>query len=189
MSTGLSLVLKLRTRHCPSASPVLCYSPRDCLQAHSTQLTVFRNKYLALARKCNNSLERNRNLSLKSLSMHKGPAAPEDGLCHGHFTQKARRDSNGQPIKNVLQKFIRNKDIQHNLCTKSSRAKGWELQTSINFSMKTKPATKQRNHYAFLFNSCLRYYKIWWFGFVCFFCPVLMYPRYVKIHIKSTNRR
>lgn len=79
MSTGLSLVLKLRTRHCPSAPPVLCYSPRDCLQAHSIQLTVFRNKYLALARKCNNSLERNRNLSLNSLSMHKGPAAPEDG--------------------------------------------------------------------------------------------------------------
>lgn len=53
MSTGLSFILKLRTRHCPSTLPVLCYYPHHCLQAYSIQLTIFRNKYLAFARKCN----------------------------------------------------------------------------------------------------------------------------------------
>lgn len=59
MSAGLSLILKLSTRHCPSAPSVLCYQLRDCLQAYEIQLTVFRNKYLAFARKCNELLGEN----------------------------------------------------------------------------------------------------------------------------------
>lgn len=49
---GLSFILKLRTKHCASAPPVPCYYSHNCLQAYSIQLTGFRNKSLAFARKC-----------------------------------------------------------------------------------------------------------------------------------------
>lgn len=110
MSMGLSFILKLRTRLCPSAPSVLCYYPHDCLQAYSIQLTGFRNKSLAFARKCNEPSGEKSEPLTEFPSITQGIQAPSHpsprgwilsrSLHSGLNPQKARRDSNGWPRKN-----------------------------------------------------------------------------------------
>lgn len=109
MSTGLSFTLKFRTRHCPSSPTALCYYPHDCLQAYSTQLTVFSNKYLAFARKCNELFADKSEPLTKFPFIAQGvqllPTPNPRGwilswsLHSGLNPQKAWRDSNGWPRK------------------------------------------------------------------------------------------
>lgn len=119
-----------------------------------------------------NSLERNQNLSLNSLSLHREsrllPTPDPRGrillqsLHAGLNPQKARRDSNGWPQKICVPEIhLKLGYTAHfSINSNSSRAKEWqEVQNSISFSIwhhcnqKTKPTTKQKNHYAFLCNS------------------------------------